>query len=252
MSASQFTWYELITSDTKAAVAFYTAVIGWTTNEIAGPEPYTVLSAAGAGVGGIARLTGTSPKVGDAPAWIGYIQVDDVDAYAARVREAGGAIIEPPQDIPDMLRFSTVADPQGARFVVHRGMLENPPPRSAPGTPGTAGWRELFTTDWHAAWGFYAGLFGWEKGPAMEMGPVGTYQLFTADGEQIGGMMNVPDAPPSWLYTFTVGDIDAAKARVNEAGGTVTNGPQEVPGGLWVLQATDPQGARFALVGQKA
>ena len=43
-------------------------------------------------------------------------------------------------------------------------------------------------------------------------------------------------------------DIDAAKARLEEAGGTVLMGPHEVPGGQWVIQAKDPQGAIFALI----
>ncbi|MEK1874013.1 MAG: VOC family protein, partial [Rhizobium altiplani] len=31
-------------------------------------------------------------------------------------------------------------------------------------------------------------------------------------------------------------------------GGTVLNGPMEVPGGSWIIQAADPQGAFFCLV----
>jgi predicted enzyme related to lactoylglutathione lyase len=30
------------------------------------------------------------------------------------------------------------------------------------------------------------------------------------------------------------------------------NGPMEVPGGGWIIQGQDPQGAMFALVGTKA
>ena len=29
-------------------------------------------------------------------------------------------------------------------------------------------------------------------------------------------------------------------------------GPMEVPGGDWIIQADDPEGARFALVGKRA
>ena len=34
-------------------------------------------------------------------------------------------------------------------------------------------------------------------------------------------------------------------------GGTVLNGPMAVPGGGWIIQALDPQGAMFALVGMR-
>jgi predicted enzyme related to lactoylglutathione lyase len=56
---------------------------------------------------------------------------------------------------------------------------------------------------------------------------------------------------PFWLYYVNVGDIDAALERVKAAGGTILNGPMEVPGGDWILQGSDPQGAAFALVGKR-
>jgi predicted enzyme related to lactoylglutathione lyase len=48
-----------------------------------------------------------------------------------------------------------------------------------------------------------------------------------------------------------VGDIDAAVGRIERAGGKVMLGPQQVPGGIWIVQATDPQGAMFALLGTR-
>ena len=55
---------------------------------------------------------------------------------------------------------------------------------------------------------------------------------------------------PFWLYYFNVGDIDAAAQRVKAGGGQILDGPIEVPGGSWIVQCTDPQGAIFALEGQ--
>jgi uncharacterized protein len=37
--------------------------------------------------------------------------------------------------------------------------------------------------------------------------------------------------------------------RVKDKGGKVLNGPHQVPGGSWIVQCLDPQGAMFALVG---
>ena len=51
-----------------------------------------------------------------------------------------------------------------------------------------------------------------------------------------------------WLFYFNVEAIDAACARIGENGGQVLNGPMQVPGGSWIVQGTDPQGAMFALV----
>src|SRR5205085_9119861 len=100
---------------------------------------------------------------------------------------------------------------------------------------------------------FYSKLFGWTKADAIDMGPMGTYQLFSTGNGPVGGMMTkTPQTPaPFWLYYFNVSGIDAARERVKTAGGKVINGPMEVPGGSWILQGLDPQGAMFALVGPK-
>ena len=42
--------------------------------------------------------------------------------------------------------------------------------------------------------------------------------------------------------------LDEAVERINANGGKVVMGPMEVPGGSWVCQAVDPQGAHFALI----
>jgi hypothetical protein len=39
--------------------------------------------------------------------------------------------------------------------------------------------------------------------------------------------------------------------RVKIGGGQVVEGPIEVPGGSWIIQCLDPQGALFALVGKR-
>jgi predicted enzyme related to lactoylglutathione lyase len=119
------------------------------------------------------------------------------------------------------------------------------------------GWHELMTTDWEAGLAFYGELFGWQKADAMDMGPMGTYQLFADSREKdcgaVGGMMNLlPNLPrPVWGFYFIVDAIDPAVERVKEGGGQVLNGPMEVPGGAWIINAVDPQGAHFSLVGAK-
>jgi predicted enzyme related to lactoylglutathione lyase len=87
----------------------------------------------------------------------------------------------------------------------------------------------------------------------MNMGPVGSYQLFTTGSEPVGGIMaKMPDMPaPVWLYYFSVEDIDAAAERVKQRGGELLMEPMEVPGGGWIVQAFDPQGAMFALTGPR-
>lgn len=247
----KFIWYELMTRDSKAAEAFYTSVVGWRASEAGGENAgYTILSAGERGVGGI--MTPPEPCAdGGRAGWLGYIAVADTDSAAAAIESAGGRIHAAPADIPNVGRFAVVADPQGAVFQLltplPRGEMR-PLDRMA---PGNAGWHELYTSDWEAAFAFYSARFGWVKDEAMDMGPMGTYQLFAAEAGAgpVGAMMNDPrPGPPAWTFYFVVEGIDAAAERVREAGGEVAMGPMEVPDGSFVLQATDPQGARFALV----
>ncbi len=82
------------------------------------------------------------------------------------------------------------------------------------------------------------------------MGAMGTYQIFGIDGADAGGMMNSP-LKPQWLPDVSVADIDAAKAAIETSGGKIMHGPAEVPGGAFIIQGTDPQGATFAVAGPR-
>lgn len=248
---SKFVWHELTTTDADAAEAFYREVVGWRARDAGMPGMrYAILSVGEAGVGGIMTVPPNASAAGARPGWIGYIAVDDVDACQARVEQAGGTIHKPAADIPGIGRFALVADPQGASFALFKGSCEQPPERPAPSVPGSSGWNELHAGEWQSAFAFYADLFGWTKADAVDMGPMGTYQLFAAGGEPIGGMMTKSEAVPApfWLSYFTVDAIDAAAARVTGNGGQVLQGPHEVPGGSWIVHCQDPQGALFALV----
>ncbi len=248
--ASKFIWYELMTTDLEAARDFYARVVGWTPEAWPGESPYIVMKPEGTdrGVGGIMTIPEEAKAMGAPPAWLGYIYAEDVDAATQKLRKSSGIVHREPSDIPDVGRFSVVADPQGATFMLMTAKGPDQPPMPS-GTPGTVGWHELYTNDWKAALDFYSGQFGWTADEALDMGEMGTYQLFAIDGQQAGGMMNKPPhiPVPAWLFYFNVADIDAAAERVRSAGGTVMLGPIEVPGGSRILQAQDPQGATFAL-----
>jgi predicted enzyme related to lactoylglutathione lyase len=251
----RFIWHELLTSDPKAAQAFYGDVVGWTFQDMPGDGfTYTVANAGGNGVGGLMLIPPEAKAMGVPPNWSGYICVDDCDAAAEKITRLGGSIIRPPADIPGIGRFAVVADPHGAAFEIMTPLPMDPPrPKTPQGTEGHVSWNELYAGDLDKAFAFYVEMFGWKKDEAMEMGPMGTYLLFSNQDGQIGGMMKKPDQVPrpGWLYYVQVGDIDAAVGRVTAGGGKVVNGPMEVPGGAWIIQGVDPQGAMFALVGRR-
>ena len=254
ISHGSFVWYELMTTDAKAAEAFYRDVVGWQTRDAGMPGmAYTLLEVAGAAVAGLMTLPAEAAQSGARPGWIGYVAVDDVDAAAKSFAAAGGTIHRAPDDIPGIGRFAVAADPQGAVICLFRGDGDMGPPAPPAGTPGTIGWHELMAIDWQPAFDFYAAQFGWTKAEAHDMGPMGLYQIFAKDGEAVGGMMTKPAEVPVayWGYYFNTEAIDAAAARVTAAGGKILFGPMEVPGGSWVVQGLDPQGAVFALVAPK-
>ncbi len=200
-------------------------------------------------VGGIAKLTDDIAAAGAPPHWLGYVAVADVDAATEKAARLGASVKIPPTDIPEVGRFSVIADPQGAVLSIFRGTSEMPEPTGKPGLRQFS-WMELITTDHRKALGFYSELFGWTAGPGHDMGPLGVYQIFERKGMETGGMFDKPKempAPPMWMYYVSVPDLDASIARLGAGGGKLLMGPHEVPGGDRIAQAADPYGAIFAL-----
>jgi uncharacterized protein len=252
-SHGRFAWYELITTDVKAAKVFYTKVMGWGVLDASvRGRAYTLFTIGRAPVSGMMDLPDEAGKMGGKPSWIGYVEVDNVDATAHQIERLGGVVHVPPTDVSDISRFSIFADPQTARLALLKWLKPGQEQPAELGAPGRVGWHELLAADWERALAFYGELFGWQKADA-DIGVMGTYQLFSVGGQTIGGMLTKPPMIPSpfWLYYFNIGDIDAAAQRVKAGGGQILDGPLELPGGSWIVQCTDPQGAIFALEGKR-
>jgi hypothetical protein len=244
-----FVWYELCTNDLDGAKAFYTKLFGWTSTPFQGEgaQEYHIWEMAGKGVGGLMPLPEGMPK----PFWLGYVGVADADAAIDKATKAG-AKVHRVMDIPTVGKIGLVSDPQGVGYALIQGYSDRKSEAFDQAKPGHGNWHELYSPDPVAGFDYYAGQYGWTKGRTMPMGEMGDYQLFQADGVDIGGMMKAPpNVPPSWGYYFGVPDIDEAVEAINANGGTVVNGPMEVPGGAWIVQLTDPQGAYVAVVGPR-
>lgn len=249
-----FVWYELMTTDLQAAERFYGAVLGWQARDSGMPGvAYSLMSADGADVGGAMVLPESAREAGGEPSWLGYVAVDDVDTSARRAAELGGRVLREPGDIPGVGRWALIVDPSGAPLAIFKAAGGASFEPSAPGTAGHVGWRELMAGDLERSFAFHADLFGWSRVEAHDMGPMGIYQTFKGSSGEIGGMMTKPAEMPAplWTYYFNVGNIDDAAGRVTAAGGEITFGPIEVPGGMWVVNCRDPQGVNFALLGSR-
>ena len=246
----RFVWHDLMTSDPGKAVEFYTKVTGWGTQQWPGPQPYTMWTSGGTPLGGVMTQP---PNTGAPPHWLAYVGTPDIDATVAQAQKLGAKTLVPPTQIPNAGKFSVLNDPQGVAFAVYMPGDEKSPEDGQPGV-GQFSWHELVTTDAVAAFEFYSALFGWKKTHAMDMGPMGTYQMYGLDWIELGGMFNKPPEMPAvtWVNYIRIADINRGVEAVKAGGGQVLVEPMEVPGGDMIVQAMDPQGALFALHATKA
>jgi predicted enzyme related to lactoylglutathione lyase len=247
-------WYELMTSDMKAAEVFYKTVVGWKTAPFEGAgQPYTMFNRSGdVSVGGVMAKPA---EVKAPPFWAMYVGVPNLEETAAKIKRLGGSAHTEVIEVPNVGRMQMMMDPQGAAFYIYEPAGAEQRPEAAPEV-GEGSWHELMTTDATAAMKFYQEVFGWQPSEAMDMGAMGKYQMFNRPHGMIGGMMNKPpemaNVPPNWQIYFRVPDVDAAAERIKANGGKILNGPMEVPGGDRVVNAMDPQGAAFGLHSRKA
>jgi predicted enzyme related to lactoylglutathione lyase len=252
-SHGRFLWYELMTSDTKSAKAFYSRVMGWQSRDVPTPGmSYTLFTVGEETVCGLTNLRKEAGQDNAVPKWIGYVGVSDVDAAADQVRRLSGTVYVPPTNVPDFSRFSVVADPQQATFVLFKLLSPGQGTPADSSAKGRVGWHELLADNWEPVFPFYAALFGWQRADA-DSEAMSTYQQFSAGGQTIGGMYTKPASVsvPFWLYYFNTDDVDAAAKRVTAGGGRILEGPIGVPGASRVARCVDPQGAMFALVGKR-
>lgn len=114
-----FSWNELMTTDPEAALSFYSALLGWTTQKMAMPDgDYHVVRVGDTSVGGVMAMPPGARAGGMPPAWGSYVTVTDVDATARKAAELGGKVVHGPHDIPGVGRMAVIVDPQGAALNV--------------------------------------------------------------------------------------------------------------------------------------
>ena len=110
-------WIDSLQPDPAAAADFYGALFGWELEDVMPPEApgrYYMARLPGGDVGAI----GSAPEGMSTAVWNTYIWVESADETAAKVREAGGTVLEEPFDVFDAGRMAICADPEGAPFSV--------------------------------------------------------------------------------------------------------------------------------------
>jgi uncharacterized protein len=259
-------WIDTTQPDPAAAADFYGALFGWELEDVMPPEApgrYFMARLPGGDVGAI----GSAPEAGPSTAvWNTYIWVESADETAAKVRAAGGTVLEEPFDVFDAGRMAICADPEGAPFSVWQAGRNRG--ADVVNEAGSLNFNVLNTRDLDSAAKFYGAVFGWEvidvggapmwalpayadfleaRTPgtlqgAAEMGAPPRFMEVVAAAAPLGD--DQPDTPAHWSITFGVADADAVAAKATELGGTVLMPPFDAP---WVRMTVirDPQGATF-------
>jgi len=249
----EFCWVDLSTTDVDAAKAFYGDLLGIEAEAAPGdPEEtggYGFFMKDGkmlAGIGPVQSGEGHS-------AWSSYVKVEDADATAAKVKEAGGSIFFGPADLPnDAGRVAMLRDPTGAFF----GIVEQNrnPGAQLVNEPGTWTWNNLMTRDLGGAKDFYGKVFGWtainhEEAPRDVL-------MWQVEGQRwpegMGGLMEIgadlpAEMPAHWQVYFIVENADQAIERATSNGAQVGFGPIDIPVGR-VATLVDPQGAVVSIL----
>jgi predicted enzyme related to lactoylglutathione lyase len=258
-------WIDTSQPDAAAAAEFYGQLFGWELEDVMPPEApgrYYMARLPGGDVGAV----GSAPEGSDRAVWNTYVWVENADETAAKVRDAGGTVLEEPFDVFDAGRMAICADPEGAPFSVWQAGRNRG--ATVVNEPGSLNFNVLNTRDLDSAAKFYGAVFGWElidvggapmwalpgydeflesrtpgtlKG-AAEMGAPTRFMEVVAAAAPLGD--DQPDTPPHWSITFGVADADEIAAKATELGGTVLMPPFDAP---WVRMTVirDPQGATF-------
>ena len=238
-------WTDLETTDQEGAKAFYAGLFGWEYEDMeAGDDAiYSLAKLNGRSAAALSAQRAGHAEQGIPPHWNLYVTVEDVDAAAGKVAEAGGQVLAGPFDVFDAGRMAVIADSTGGVFCLWQAGTNIG--AEVVNETGAMSWADLATTDAQAAQAFYTALLGWRFEAMSEQPPY--WVIFNGERSQGGMTVPPPGVPSNWFPYFVVDDVDASKQAAQEAGGTPILGPIDVPGGRFTLIA-DPQGAPFGIL----
>jgi predicted enzyme related to lactoylglutathione lyase len=226
------TWVDLAVTDLERAREFYGRVFGW---EFDGGDCLL----RGLPVAGLRQAEKNSQS------WDVHLATEDVDASAAAVLAAGGALLVEPHDVEGRGRAAFAVDAAGARFGLWQG-------RGFPGCrlvnePDTLVRNDLLTPAAAKARDFYCAVFGFTLDGNDDLPGADFTFLRRPDGHEIGGIFGNPAAHGStWNTVFEVADTDEAVRRAREAGGKSDEASDMLYGRI--ASMSDPFGTEFSVI----
>jgi predicted enzyme related to lactoylglutathione lyase len=249
----EFCWVDLATTDVEGAKSFYAELLGVEAasapgdpKETGGYGFFTKDGKMVAGIGPVQSDEGHS-------AWASYIKVEDADATAEQVKDAGGSVFFGPADLPnDSGRVAMLRDPEGAFIGIVQ--QQRHPGAQLVNEVGAWTWNNLMTRDVEGAKDFYGKVFDWtavhneEAPPNIEMWQVAGQRW----PEGMGGLMGITDdlpaeMPSHWQVYFVVENADAAIEKAESMGAKLGFGPIDVPVAR-MATLVDPQGAVVSIL----
>jgi len=105
-------WNEAAVEDPASARDFYTAVFGYSWDEVPGSGGYCTFATGGRPLGGLGGLAPGLPR-----GWVTCFSVASCDVAVEAVEAGGGTVLLAAEDT-EFGRFAIVADPEGAFFSV--------------------------------------------------------------------------------------------------------------------------------------
>ncbi len=119
----EFSWNELMTSDSAAGYAFYAELFGWKTQSEMDMGPMGTYRLFGPGEQSIGGMMTIPPGMKMPSAWLFYIGTSDLDAALARATGHGATVMNGPMPVPGG-RVVQLMDPQGAAFALHQAIAD--------------------------------------------------------------------------------------------------------------------------------
>ena len=245
-----FCFIEAGCSDIESANGFYGGVFGWEVDDRSSSDGarYTRFLMSGKPVAGIYEISSEQDAAAIPSQWLSYVSVVDAAETLAKAIDFGATALGEMVEVPGVVTVAEFVDPAGAVCGLwqpgsHIGA-------SFVGEPGTLAWIDLLTPDPIEAASFYCSVFDWtfETGEPSS----GIYRSIRSGNAVVAGMATIipgmGEGLPTWRAHVGVSDLERAKAKISDLGGTVEDGATRVPGLGRRTAVKDPNGIDFMLI----
>lgn len=224
---------DVTSEDSDATRRFYESVFDWSFEPVPGMD-YSLWAAPNPPSGG---LMATDEEAGIPPSTTLYVQVDDLDAAADAITDAGGTLLMEEMSVEGMGVFTLFQDPGGVVAAAWEERVVEEQPDDAPRLTddpemGSIGHFEFYSDDLAATRALFESVFDW----SFETDPDDEYTTVEPPTPPFGGLMETrPEWPAGTMCYVLVTDAASICETVADAGGEVLREPFAV--GEWGTMA---------------